>query len=80
MIKIGDTVVCITDRYTNLHKFDKYTILSIWQTNPNSYDNIHIKVNTKTNRGDVDGNLYNIKNFILLKEYRKIKIQHLCLK
>jgi len=78
-MKTGDTVVCINDNNNfTLHKFCKYTILTIWQTSSNN--NSYIKINNKTSRGYIDGNLYHIKDFISLKEYRKIKIQNLCLK
>jgi hypothetical protein len=77
MIKIGDKVICITNKCDSLNKFQEYTIIGAYIRFPNKTYS-HIRVNNITLRGFDDNTHYDTNFFISSQEYRKLKIEKLC--
>jgi len=69
--KIDDKVVYFTNKYPGLTQYNKYTISYILKCKRPTLDYITLK-----EKGDFE-NLYHIKDFISISEYRKIKLNKL---
>ena len=75
MFKIGDKIVCIVENDVLGAKYNNiYTVSDDLNLLKNSYYEKFVEIKELSER------LYNMKDFITLKEYRKIKLKKLCLK